>query len=445
MNKIYFIILFVLFATNIPALSVAQQSTYKPARYNGTFFLNGEISLDSLTRHVHRQSGMRFSFNSSKVSGGTRITFPKKNYSFTALLERIKKTTSLFYTFYNGYVIFQDNPVKLKTATDSNSSIAEKKYSKPLKKGNGTSGNTKDKSTILNNSYKQKTAYSTGSEKLYNKPPAVINDNTKRKVNSLNIAGTPQTISDSIHSRSDNMLLVNRKYKIKKLQQRAFSILHPSGETSNKKAFDLHFGLQWNFSLPFQGTKNYFTGTNGKNQFYYGLIPGVWMSKMWGEKHETILHLTPAQQYFANNKPLVDSGELSIPGDSATYKKTTTLIKTSGFAVGLAYNYKINEGWAVGAGIHCNWQQKALLNQLTARSHSINTSVSDSLYTIPKSSDGWQYLKSSFFSVRVEISYELKNFRIGGAVLAPFPAIASSSLNKLQTINSQVFLRWRIK
>jgi hypothetical protein len=72
--------------------------------------LSGSISLDSLTRYVHRHTGIRFSFNSSKVKGNKQIGFPAGKYSLEKLLVHIKQKTSLYYSMYRGYVIFQDNP-----------------------------------------------------------------------------------------------------------------------------------------------------------------------------------------------------------------------------------------------------------------------------------------------------------------------------------------------
>jgi len=73
--------------------------------------LEGSLSLDSLTRYIHRQTGIRFSFNSGKVKGNRLIYFPKGRYTAAQLLNHIRKNTSLYYTSYKGYIIFTDNPL----------------------------------------------------------------------------------------------------------------------------------------------------------------------------------------------------------------------------------------------------------------------------------------------------------------------------------------------
>lgn len=93
----------------------AQQPVKRPFSKD-SFYIHGKTRLDSLTKYVHRLSGIRFSFNASKVKGSQEIVFPRGEYSFPALLERIRKTTSLYYTCYNGYVIFRNKPRKRKPA-----------------------------------------------------------------------------------------------------------------------------------------------------------------------------------------------------------------------------------------------------------------------------------------------------------------------------------------
>lgn len=112
MNKIYRTIAIVFFSVMLCRYTHAQPTKKPSSLYEGKLALNGTISLDSLTRYVHKHTGIRFSFNSGKVKGNKEIFFPKGQYNFQQLLELIKKTTSLYYAFFNGYIIFQDNPPK---------------------------------------------------------------------------------------------------------------------------------------------------------------------------------------------------------------------------------------------------------------------------------------------------------------------------------------------
>jgi len=84
---------------------------------NATLPLKGTITLDSLTNYVHRNTGIRFSFNSAKVKGNKLITFPAKNYTIDQLLKHLQQATSLYYFSYKSYIIFQETPPKHKQTT----------------------------------------------------------------------------------------------------------------------------------------------------------------------------------------------------------------------------------------------------------------------------------------------------------------------------------------
>lgn len=87
----------------------------QPIAADAILKLSGTITLDSLIHYVHQQSGIRFSFNSKKVKGSKLINFPSGQYQLKSLLDHLSRTTSLYYSFYDGYVIFQDNPPKNKS------------------------------------------------------------------------------------------------------------------------------------------------------------------------------------------------------------------------------------------------------------------------------------------------------------------------------------------
>src|SRR5690349_19720270 len=97
--------------------SFAQNRSAAPANQQVQFYFDKPITLDSLTKYVHSRSKLRFSFNSSKVKGSKLIDLKKGVYSIEQLLQQIRKNTSLYYSMYNGYVIFQDNPPKQKSST----------------------------------------------------------------------------------------------------------------------------------------------------------------------------------------------------------------------------------------------------------------------------------------------------------------------------------------
>lgn len=109
----------------------ARQSPVPAQHHSKSLVLEGTMSLDSLTRYVHLQTGIRFSFNSRKVKGSTHIQFPKGLYTQKRLLEYIKKTTRLSYTLFKGYVIFTDRPIEKKTAPGEAAAVPAKKKEPP--------------------------------------------------------------------------------------------------------------------------------------------------------------------------------------------------------------------------------------------------------------------------------------------------------------------------
>lgn len=81
-----------------------------PIGMDKRLIINGTLSLDSLTRLVHRQTHVRFSFNSVRVKGSKQVPFVKGRYTVAEVLRYVQQNTSLYWSYYNGYIIFQDNP-----------------------------------------------------------------------------------------------------------------------------------------------------------------------------------------------------------------------------------------------------------------------------------------------------------------------------------------------
>jgi hypothetical protein len=206
----------------------------------------------------------------------------------------------------------------------------------------------------------------------------------------------------------------------------------------------LNFGLQWILNLPVYGTKNYFTGTNGRNQAYNMLIPALWVGNSWQDKHEIMLRVRPVLEYFAGNKVLTDSTGRGGPSDSSLVRKTMTLIKTSGVAAGLQYNYNIDDQWSVGAGLEYHLQFSALVDQRTIRLPT-GALLSESTASIKRSSPDWQYLKSSFIAGWFELAFQLHKFQTGAEIMMPVSNPAASPGKEIRSLNGQLFLRWRFK
>ena len=452
MTKIYFIIIIFIFSVIMQKPCFAQIRGQQLTVYKGSFPLNGRITLDSLIRYVHRLSGMRFSFNSTKVKGSTEINFQKKDYSFPELLERIKKTTSIYYTFYNGYVIFQDNPPRQKSfsVTQKNKNInpAPRKEIMLYSQNNiaGKLKKMKIKNEIKKISGNDEPVIKAAVGKQQTSQIDSANNNTywqlqnidsslqKSKNSSNNIPKNNEVIVDSTSNSMDtafkNIPASNTADK-------------PGSNSENEIGNNLHFGLQWNITLPLQGTNNYFTGTNGKSQPYYLLIPGVWVSRFFNREQEIMLQTTPTHQYFTGNKTLDTSIVGGLPGDLSGVIISTNLSKTISVATGLQYNYYINAKWEIGAGIFYNWQYNALLNKQVINRFD-GSVISDSLYGIVRSSADWQYLSSSFITAKLEFAYRFNKFQAGCSVLVPFSSLSSNKDNSIRPINGQLFFRWRI-
>src|SRR5687767_3178318 len=105
----------VFFVLGVSGNCFAQKKPATPGNQRVHFYFERSITLDSLTKYVHSRSKIRFSFNSSKIKGDKVIYLKKGTYTIDLLLQEIRKNTSLYYSMYNGYVIFQDNPPKQKT------------------------------------------------------------------------------------------------------------------------------------------------------------------------------------------------------------------------------------------------------------------------------------------------------------------------------------------
>ena len=449
------IFVFVLAAgTNCPAQGMPKQIE----KYKGSFFLEGKISLDSLTKYIHKLSGMRFSFNSVKVKGSKEITFVKGNYSFFEILQRIRNTTSLYYLFYSGYVIFQDNPPRRENKLSRVSKPNKPKpgafkgndlgglQNKPLKTNHGDAKNDSTPSWVAGKP--NKTIPGTGLAKLpaqkMQKDSAIFN-----KMDSL-----------SVHLEKDNARL-NDTAKMDVLQKIIKAGLAKEGDTSNtiiknlnspegnpvknkaKKNPWLHYGVQWNIDLPMYGFKDYFNTTPDKTQPYYLFIPAIWIGKDFGEKNnELVLLFKPGQQFLTGNKEVANSAEQISPQDSTIIKKSTTISTTNCIYGGVQYNFHVNDKWMISGGVNLYWQLSAVSRQKTTQL-SDGSVLNDSIFLIKKNSADWQFLNPLFFASNLETSYSFKNFNTGMSVI--IPVTSNFRAINAHLINSRIFIRWRIK
>lgn len=389
------------------------QKQLSPHQGKNNFYLNGTITLDSLTRYVHRKSGMRFSFNSSKVNGSKVINFPPGNYSFSMLLRRLQKTTSLSFTIYKGYVIFSDHPALPNHPTSRN------RQQIPANTQKGDSSSLKYFTQIAPSN-------PPSAVQLPSAPPAAASPNSIPPASVPSAVARLNTVPPAAANHKDNLAPA------------------AAGGGLRIKNLHLNLGLQWNMSLPVYGTKNYFTGTNGNNQAYNILIPGLWISRSWENKHEILLQVKPVLNYFTGSKVLTDSSGPEGPIDSSYVQKTRVLIKTSGAAAGLQYNYSFDDKWSVGISLEYHLQFSALVAYKTIK-QSTGAVLADSIAGINKSSTDWQYIKSSFIAGSVGLAYRLNKFQAGAALVIPVTSPAASTGAQIRPLNGILFFRWWIR
>jgi hypothetical protein len=435
--------LFMFFVLTVCGKCFAQSKPSAFGNHRPRFYFDKPITLDSLTRYVHSHSRIRFSFNSSKVKGNKVIYLKKGVYTTEYLLQQIRKNTSLYYSMYNGYVIFQDNPPKQRTTPKNNTKPPVQRqaiaaHRKPVSKRN----NKPDTQQPATEIKPQAAAIVLPAETDTTAIPASP-DTGKQWVTVADTA----VVNKHLTIQSQAPLTVLTPGGTTKDEHTDF-VTQPGNSSYNGKKTDLRwqFGLQWKAALPLYGSQYYFTGTNTRSEPYNLLIPGIWLSVLSNVKHEVMLMVKPAEWYFYNKKAFhSDSGFLYRNHDTIPVTTSTRLIKTSGLYGSLQYNYHINEKWIVGAGIGYHLRGRSLLNQQIYRLFS-GIQALDTLYSLKNDTTTNRYLASSFVSGKVEIAYRVGALDMGATLLLPLTApFTEKSRNKSRPLNLQIFLRWRIK
>jgi len=453
-NRLFigWLLLLIAFTAN---LDLVAQQKQKSTNTQQRFSLHGAISLDSLTKLVHHQSGVRFSFNSVKVKGTKEIVFPKANYSLPDILKQIRETTSLYYSFYSGYVVFQDNKPKKRKMTDTEqaNSVASTHTKKAAGKLNASNTsvqqarkNQKANTLHLKNEVVQlKQLPSFDTPAIKQQSGVALKDDIGSGLSDSSINVAAQQFQIATVPQTDTVVKPSLSRKISDSINNKKRVEQKIPPITNKASFDVRFGLQWNINMPLFGLKEYATGTNGNNQWYTLLIPGVFISKTIGaSNNELMMTVKPFSYHLTGNKTVATAITYPAPPDTfITVQANTNIVKTKGLYAGLQYNYYLNEKWNLGAGINFNWQTAALVNKQSIVVSNGNV-LADSLYGVTKSSADWQYIKPTFFSVRVEATYNLPQLSFGIAAIAPLNKVLVSSLRKYRPVSSQVFIRWRL-
>jgi hypothetical protein len=448
-NRILILIVFCLIF--ISAIDCkAQYSIKETEKYKGSFSIGGKISLDSLTKLLHKSNGIRLSFNSIKVKGSKEINFKKGSYSLLEILKEIRLTTSLYYSFFSGYIIFQDHAPKQQNQTNSKkvyeSNAKNKSTKEVFKLKKGFTKTNKSVSPIFNNHTKDS---SVKNNKIVS--DSLINSDIYFTKNNLNINNitpkeTTQTTAafDSIKPKQEDsvskiMLFEKKKFIDTTTTLKTINKL----KKINKQDGQFHYGFIWNINIPFYGFKEYYTSSNASFQFYNAWIPGIWLSKKIGKKeNELLLQIKPEQQFLMGNQLIEVTKESASPQDSNIVTNKISLIKTNTFYAGLQYNYSIGRNLSLNLGVKYNWQLSALLNKQT--SNKTDIVILDTLYGINPTSQTWQYLKSNFLSSSFEFVYAFKKLYLGSSMNIPVTSIFSDKLKITNPLSGYLFLRWSI-
>lgn len=431
------------------------------------FYFDKPITLDSLTKYVHSRSKLRFSFNSTKIKGSQLIDLKKGAYTIDQLLQQIRKNTSLYYAERNGYVIFQDNPPKQKTTTPAVTKPVTTKP--PVPKATSTTphkpapqlqpvpvvlAQQTDTTKIRTDSIHKPDSIKV----LLPIPPRVTDKDDKEQKSqgrfNLSFGRKPidTTIIDTLQKKDTPVVApppatpVTVKKKERTTRSAAPARIYDDVGT----AWSWQYGLQWKSTIPLNGSKYYFTGTNTRSEPYNLLIPGIWLSTTVNSKHELMLLVKPAEWYFYNNKvfrkdtsQVIDYSD-SIP-KTVYSRKTTRLIKTGGWYGSLQYNYHLNENWLIGAGIGYHLRVRGLAYQQDFKNLS-DSLARDTLYSMEKGAETNKYLASSFITGKLEVAYRFNALDIGATLQMPLTdPFTDKSLNKSRPLNVQLFVRWRIK
>ncbi|HEX6430311.1 MAG TPA: STN domain-containing protein [Niastella sp.] len=448
--------LFVFVALGVSGNCFAQKKPATPGNQRTQFYFEKPITLDSLTKYVHSRSKIRFSFNSSKVKGDKVIDLKKGTYTIELLLQEIRKNTSLYYSMYNGYVVFQDNPPKQKIKQQA---VVKKKSIKPparrvqvfsRRKPITPSNNKKNtiqlkpgrgvESTPNTNTPPDTTNITPGQPDPVASIPAVVTDSVVVPVdttlaNNIKQPKSSDTLNASIAPTIEKKTVSKIRYRLRKKRDEF-------GNDKTRRPLNLQYGLQWKATVPLYGTQHYFTGANNRSQPYNLLIPGIWLSKRFNDKHELLLMVKPAEWYFYNNK--------EFRRDTTTRViKSSRMLKTADLYAGLQYNFHINENWMVGGGIGYHRRGRALIFQEIKQIRD-SVRLPDTLYSVSNDTLTSKNLANGFITGKIEVAYKFRAVDLGVTLLAPITTpfkkqSGKQSNNQSRPINLQIFVRWRIK
>lgn len=255
---------------------------------------------------------------------------------------------------------------------------------------------------------------------------------------------TRLSTSNSIIGLKELLLKQNNLNKVSKNRL-------PKKNKSNNTNFisDVSYGLQLNATIPLQNEClcNYGLDANGKKQAWKLLVPGIWASKIFAQKHEVTLQFNPYRQYFVSSKPVsVESFYLppELPEDTLLANKSINIVKTRGLSAGVQYNYHFSNKWSAGVGADYNTQSQTLLNEQVTRVYD-GKLLLYKVYGSKTRGDSVQYLKPYFITSNFNVMYSFKKLQIGARLQIPVTNLALPKNDAIRPVNGQLFFRWRFR
>ncbi|MCF2489874.1 hypothetical protein [Dyadobacter sp. CY347] len=207
-----------------------------------------------------------------------------------------------------------------------------------------------------------------------------------------------------------------------------------------KKSFEV--GLEWSLNSPLKQTDYLFTDIDSIKKPALLLIPGIYATKSFHEKHALTLSLSGYQPYFGNNGKLAqDPDSLSVP-DSSLVSLRTTLVKTAGINLALQYQYEFVNHFKIGAGVAYSRIYGALVQEQIFNDR--GEPLHPKLVTLKGSEQIGRYLHQNIFYFKAGLSYETGRFQTGINISAPLGNITGSPQYPIRAINGQLFVRFRI-
>ncbi|MCF0038671.1 hypothetical protein [Dyadobacter fanqingshengii] len=284
---------------------------------------------------------------------------------------------------------------------------------------------------------KQATGYSVESQEEKSKNRAAGTENAVSNANN-----TRQAALSSLLSLPFKAYVFNPDFskKIKVNPKGEVNIVKNAPKEAVGNAFEV--GLVWNVNAPFKRTDFLFNSIDSVRKPASLLIPGIWVTKSFREKHSLTLTMQARQPYFGNNKRLAQATD-SIPGvDSAHWYRNTDLIKTVGFNVALQYHYQVVKGLSVGAGIGYSRTSGALMR---VQMYNRNDKPLEGEYVSLKGPKELNpLLNTDIFYFKAGLAYKIGRFQTGINILAPISNISGSPQYSIREINGQFFLRFRV-